>query len=47
MGALIGLVVQLTMLTISLVVALLVWAVRLTIMLIAALMAAISSNGRR
>lgn len=43
MGALIGLVVQLTLMAISLTITLLIWMARLTVMLIAALVGAMST----
>jgi hypothetical protein len=49
MGALIGLMVQLTLLAIGLMITLIIWTVRLTIMLFSALFAMIASarRGRR
>lgn len=44
MGALIGIVIQLTFLAIGLMITLVAWTVRLMVMLIAALVAAISSE---
>ena len=46
MGALIGIVIQLTMLAIGLMITLVVWMVRLTVMLAAALVGAMSSRRR-
>ena len=44
MGALIGLVIQLTLLAVGLMVTLAVWAARVTMMLLAALIAAVSDE---
>lgn len=45
-GALTGIVVQLTMLAVGLMVTLVVWTVRLTMMLVAAAISAVSSMRR-
>ena len=47
MGALIGLVIQLTMLAVGLMVTVLIWTVRLTVMVCAAVIAMISSARQR